>query len=847
MEKKLATDSTDNTDDAEDVECVVAAFYLSVSSVAVFSFDYVSRKLNSENFMSVRCLAWLMALLVALTVEAVAVEKVPDKLVVLTFDDSVVSQHLVARPILKKHGFGATFFITEGFSFPTNKRDYLTWQQIAELHNDGFEIGNHTRDHMSVTEKSLPKLREQLEAINARCQEHGIPKPVSFAYPGNGIHPAAFAIFKEFGIQFARRGGAPEFPYEWGRGFAYEPGVDHPLLIPSAGDARPDWTIEDFKRAVAQARDGRVAVLQFHGVPDGEHHWVSTSAARFEEFMKYLKDGGFKVISLRDLAQYVDSNQTSPADPFAVIQSRQQARPEALVELQVVDAADSQPIPARVYIQNENGDWFFPKSANIATGSAVRYERKNGANPNAIEMHTTVSAHPFRVELLPGRYTVTVERGHESLPLKSVIEVGRAPIKQTLPLRRWIDMNSRGWWSGDTHSHRDPRDLPNVVPAEDLNVSLPMVYWTTESNVAPNVSARNFKIEHDSKPFTIAPNRVWYPVNSEYEIFKTDGKNHTLGAFLVINHKQPLDLTVLPLRAVADRARAEGALIDLEKHNWNWSIAVVPLLNVDLFELGNNHHWRTEYAVRNWAIPAPPYMKIRGTGTDTEDSWTLYGFQTYYALLNCGFRIRPTAGTANGAHPVPLGFNRVYVQLDEPFSYDAWMRGLGAGRSFVSNGPMPTVKLANQWPGHVFCTDGTASSTVQLTGTVSSQQPLSAIEVVINGDSVQTIIPQNVATAAGGFETVLNTALTVPTSDSSWVCLRCWEPRSGGRMRFAHTAPWHFEVANKPPRPTQPEINWLIERVQSEITRNEPVLPAAALDEFRSSLATYQEIAKRAR
>ena len=208
--------------------------------------------------MGVRCLACLMALLVAAPItEAVALEKVPDKLVVLTFDDSVVSQHLVARPILKKYGFGATFFITEGFSFPTNKRDYLSWQQIAELHNDGFEIGNHTRDHMSVTEKSQPKLREQLEAINARCIEHGIPKPVSFAYPGNGIHPGGFAVLKELGIQFARRGGAPEFPYEWGRGFAYEPGVDHPLLIPSAGDARPDWTIEDFKRAVAVLREIR--------------------------------------------------------------------------------------------------------------------------------------------------------------------------------------------------------------------------------------------------------------------------------------------------------------------------------------------------------------------------------------------------------------------------------------------------------------------------------------------------------------------------------------------------------------------------------------------------------------
>ena len=74
-----------------------------------------------------------------------------DKEVVLTFDDSVASHHAVVRPILKRYGFGATFFITEGFSFPTNKQDYMTWAQIAELHRDGFEIGNHTRNHLAVS------------------------------------------------------------------------------------------------------------------------------------------------------------------------------------------------------------------------------------------------------------------------------------------------------------------------------------------------------------------------------------------------------------------------------------------------------------------------------------------------------------------------------------------------------------------------------------------------------------------------------------------------------------------------------------------------------------------------
>ncbi len=83
---------------------------------------------------------------------AIATEPIPDKLVVLTFDDSVRSHFTVVRPILLDYEFGATFFITEGFDFKPNKQDYMTWEQIAQLHRDGFEIGNHTRGHMGVTE-----------------------------------------------------------------------------------------------------------------------------------------------------------------------------------------------------------------------------------------------------------------------------------------------------------------------------------------------------------------------------------------------------------------------------------------------------------------------------------------------------------------------------------------------------------------------------------------------------------------------------------------------------------------------------------------------------------------------
>ena len=360
-------------------------------------------------------------------------EPIPDKLVVLTFDDSVASQYSVVRPLLKRYNFFATFFITEGFTFPTNKTDYLTWEQIAELHKDGFEIGNHTRDHASATAKNFDRLPEQIEAINDRCREHGIPRPTSFGYPGNKIDPGALPILKKLGFRFARRGGAPEYPYEGGRGFAYEPGVDHPLLIPSAGDARPYWRLEDFQRAAQQAKNGKIAVLQFHGVPDHEHPWVNTPPELFAQYMKYLHEHGYRAITLRDLARYVDTDHT-PSDPFAIIEKRKAGRAETLVKGEVLDADTGRPMAARVHVHDEHGAWHLPfTTANPS--STVRYEKGNWPATNGVALHTVLSAETFAVFLAPGRYTVTVERGEEYLPLVREVVVGKETLELKFPLR----------------------------------------------------------------------------------------------------------------------------------------------------------------------------------------------------------------------------------------------------------------------------------------------------------------------------------------------------------------------------------------------------------------------------
>ncbi|MDQ1255934.1 MAG: Polysaccharide deacetylase family protein [Candidatus Hydrogenedentes bacterium] len=244
-----------------------------------------------------------------------AAAPVPDKTVVLCFDDAVRSHLEFVAPLLERYGFGATFFISHLWMEDTEH--FITWEEVAQLHRRGFEIGNHTWTHGGFgSPESAGQLEDELDRIDDALAAVGVPKPVSFAWPGNGFGPESARVLEQHGIRFARRGMQPEVPYGAIQpGPLFDPKRHHPLLIPTAGDAYPEWSLDAFKAVVDRAKDGQIAVVQFHGVPDIVHPWVHTPPERFQEYMDYLRDNGFHVLALRDIAPYLPDT-VSVDDPM---------------------------------------------------------------------------------------------------------------------------------------------------------------------------------------------------------------------------------------------------------------------------------------------------------------------------------------------------------------------------------------------------------------------------------------------------------------------------------------------------------------------------------------------------
>jgi len=249
-------------------------------------------------------------------------KSIPERLIVLTFDDGCRSHATVVAPVLKRLAFNATFYVVKPGTFSPRRSWYVSYRELRSLAGDGFEIGNHTSRHQSGAEiEAFLDLEDYLLA-------HGIPKPSTVCWPVYRVNTDTFHSLLENGYGFGRGG----------HNRPYRPTVDHPLDAPSF-TLNGNWTMGKFISVVRQATAGKVVVLCYHGVPDLQHPWVNVDPQVFAEQMQYLKTNGYKVIAMRDLAEYIDIAEASKLPP--TVRDYKEPGPIQLVEGDAPYVADA--------------------------------------------------------------------------------------------------------------------------------------------------------------------------------------------------------------------------------------------------------------------------------------------------------------------------------------------------------------------------------------------------------------------------------------------------------------------------------------------------------------------------
>lgn len=217
--------------------------------------------------------------------------------VVLTFDDCPKSHLQTVAPMLKKFGFGATFFVTRfEDGWRTKHGDtLLTLEEVKQLHEMGFEIGNHTWNHAGGMDRmSAEEIGEEVDRLDAWLASAGIPRPTSFAYPGGPYRENVVPVLKARGYRCARAvapgnvvlGETDVFNVPSTAMVEGNPGaLYHGLQGPNPGDVP----------------EGSIPVYVYHGVPDRVHPWCNVEAQTFEAQMRFLAGRGYRVVALRDV------------------------------------------------------------------------------------------------------------------------------------------------------------------------------------------------------------------------------------------------------------------------------------------------------------------------------------------------------------------------------------------------------------------------------------------------------------------------------------------------------------------------------------------------------------------
>lgn len=124
----------------------------------------------------------------------------PEKPVLITFDDASDGQYTRALPILERHGFKATFFV---MTVVLGKPGWLTRGQVRALDRAGMTIGGHTWDHQPVTEYSGADWAKQLGEPKLELTRL-VGHPIElFAYPFGRWNRRAFPNLRRVGFRAA--------------------------------------------------------------------------------------------------------------------------------------------------------------------------------------------------------------------------------------------------------------------------------------------------------------------------------------------------------------------------------------------------------------------------------------------------------------------------------------------------------------------------------------------------------------------------------------------------------------------------------------------------------------------
>ena len=376
------------------------------------------------------------------------------------------------------------------------------------------------------------------------------------------------------------------------------------------------------------------------------------------------------------------------------------------VKVTIIDDDTGRPVPCRIHFRSPDGIPYQP------------HGHHNQVNSNLDSWHIDVGGDVRMGQItyayidgrcegwLPrGDVIVDVARGFEYEPLRTKVRI--EPGQQTLELRikRWIDMNARRWYSGDSHVHFLSTQGAHLESSgEDLNVvNLLQSQWGSLFTNTEDFTGRASVLQNGSNIVYVSQ----------------ENRQHFMGHMILWGLKEP----VMPWCSDGPGEAEIGGHMETTLAHW-----------------ADEAHAQGAWVI-NPHFPNPNGEPAALVATGRLDGvemlrQTRPNHMEYYRYLNCGYRLPLVGGTDKMSSDVPVGLYRTYALLpdDQDFTYENWCRSVAAGRTFLSGGPIINLSVEGREVGDTLAISGAGS--VEVEAWAESVLPVFSLEIVQNGRMV---------------------------------------------------------------------------------------------------------------
>ncbi|MEZ6061451.1 MAG: CehA/McbA family metallohydrolase [Planctomycetaceae bacterium] len=398
---------------------------------------------------------------------------------------------------------------------------------------------------------------------------------------------------------------------------------------------------------------------------------------------------------------------------------------EALHELRVrILGDDNSPAAARVVVRASDSREVAPEGAAVRkTKAGESYFYADGS---------------FQAEVPPGRMFLKVSGGLEFVPQTVLIDAN-SDAELTVHLQRWVDMASRGWYSGDSHVHLNTGGTMGVTVADAL------VAARAEGVNFVNLCISNNKGDDIRDADMISGRPEAISTDRHLLVFGEEMRSSIYGHMQFFGIQElvepqytgfddtPNHFDFPANYVMAAEACRQGGVVTYGHPMF----AGQPSAFSDDLTAGSG-------AARELPVDAilnvTQAVDLMSYNSDEDLSAELW-----YRLLNCGLKLSACVGTDAllDQSTEPMGGSRVYVKTNGPLTMENWLDGLANGRTFVTNGPILQLSVNGAEPGDSLSAE---SDSVRVKAVVESHVPFDHVEIIVNG----TVAVDNSVAAASG-------------------------------------------------------------------------------------------------